>query len=453
MTVAVPIMEQISIVSFNARGLRDRVKRRSVFRHLRINYPDNIVIMQETHSRNRDKSSWMSEWQGKIYFAHESESGQGGVAILFPPKYPHDISAIDIANCERIACVKIYSEESSQYILLIGVYGPAGDSQNDKCTFLDSIRDMLLCYARENVFVAGDFNIRLGKLDSSRDSFRASRASVKLQNILDEFSLLDSWRTQHPQSKSFTWRRLRPIQQSRIDYMFVSEHLMQNHVVRTSIDAGIMSDHSIITIDMQFSSAPRGPGLWMYNNTLLENESHVNEVKAEIKKAQSCLGIYQGNLDKGVKLEMLLSSIRVLAIRKGKQLAYERRREEQELYDKVNQLEAKIANEHTDDDVDEYENVKNRLDEFKEHMGNIAILRSHAIWMEDGEKSTKYFLRMARTRAAQSRISTIQSDNGVCIRGNKQILDECVKHFSAIYSMKCSPGRSFEKFTLDENAP
>ena len=95
-----------------------------------------------------------------------------------------------------------------------------------------------------------------------------------------------------------------------------------------------MSDHSVISIVIQHGSDLRGPGLWMYNNSLVENEAHVTEVKSEIRKAFNYSDVYQGVLDKGVRLELLLSNIRVLAIRKGKQLAFERRREEEALYEK-----------------------------------------------------------------------------------------------------------------------
>ena len=45
--------QQLSVV--NARGLRNRIKRRSVFRHVRINSRNSIEVLQETHSTENDE--------------------------------------------------------------------------------------------------------------------------------------------------------------------------------------------------------------------------------------------------------------------------------------------------------------------------------------------------------------------------------------------------------------
>lgn len=75
--------ERLSIVTFNARGLIRREKRRAVFRHMRIKYKNCIIIMQETHSKPDVEACWKSEWSGEIFFSHDLDSGQNGVAILF----------------------------------------------------------------------------------------------------------------------------------------------------------------------------------------------------------------------------------------------------------------------------------------------------------------------------------------------------------------------------------
>ena len=77
-------LEKISVVSFNTRGLRNRLKRRSVFRHIRLTYKNSIVVLQETHSTVDVEHIWKSEWGGKIFFSHGTESGQSGVAIMIP---------------------------------------------------------------------------------------------------------------------------------------------------------------------------------------------------------------------------------------------------------------------------------------------------------------------------------------------------------------------------------
>ena len=446
--------ERLSIVTFNARGLIRREKRRAVFRHMRIKYKNCIIIMQETHSKPDVEACWKSEWSGEIFFSHDLDSGQNGVAILFPPDFSQKTSAVYINDSHgRIVCAQVENVGDPDPLFLMGVYGPAIDNQSKKCEFLDCVREILSCYSSHNIILVGDFNIRLGWQDSSNDRFTVTRASKKLNDILDEFILDDSWRIHHPGTRQYTWRRRNPLQQSRIDYVFVSRHLLQNNVVKSKIETGIMSDHSIVFFDMHFSTQGRGPGTWIYNNSLLENDAHVLEIRAEIKEAVQCRGIYAGINTNGLKLEMLLSSIRVLAIKRSKAIAGDRRREESLLFQKANDLEAKLADKPSSEEMDQYENVKLALDELKERRGKAAILRSHTVWMEEGEKSTRYFLRLAKTRAVQKAITTLQLENGDIIRGNEAILDACVSYYTTLYSSKFRANRSFSNFSLDREAP
>ena len=98
---------------------------------------------------------------------------------------------------------------------------------------------------------------------------------------------------------------------------------------------------------------------------------------------------------------MLLSNIRVLTIKHSKQLARETRKEENCLYDRANRLEAIIASSRTSQLQAEYDEVKKSLDDIKERRANSAILRSHAKWVEEGEKSNKYFLRLCKSKQVQ----------------------------------------------------
>lgn len=442
---------QISIVSFNVRGLRNRVKRRTIFRHFRIYYPHSIAIIQETHSRPSMVHSWSCEWAGSIYFSHGTESGQGGVAILFPSQFPHCTSEIETDEEGRIVCAKVGLD--SNPIIIIGVYAPAADNQTDKCNFLNKIRDMLNCFGNHNTFLVGDFNIRLQPIDSDNDNMLINRASTKLRNLLDEFSLEDSWRYQHPKTRKYTWRRLNPLQQSRIDYIFTSLSLLLNNPVKTKIEAGISSDHNFVFIDVELNSDRRGPGLWVYNNTLLNDELHIEAVRNEIQKANNRIDVYSGNVALGTNVEMLLSRIRVLAMKRGKEIAQELRREENAAYNRLSKLEHIMANAPSEDHIAEYGEARKKLDDIKEKRGQAAILRSQVTWMEEGEKPTKYFFRIAKNRAAQKTISILEKDNGDFIRGNKEILQFCADHYKYLYSSKRNTPGNFQTFALGENAP
>ena len=175
-------------------------------------------------------------------------------------------------------------------------------------------------------------------------------------------------------------------------------------------------------------------------------------VKEEIQLAAEGVGKYQEIRDKGLLLDFLLSNIRVLTIRRSKKLAYELRREETELYSKLNDLSQTLSDNPSAQQINEYENTRNAVDRIKQIRGKAAILRSLAVWTEEGERPSAYFFRTAKTKATQMAISSLRNDEGNIVRGNKNILDMCVAHYKTLYSSRrrCTP--NFEQFKLSENA-
>ena len=79
-------MTTISVVSFNVRGIRNRQKRRTVFRHLHLKYPKHVICIQETHSTAEVEQLWKNEWGSMVLFSHGSAL-VAGVAILLPRKF------------------------------------------------------------------------------------------------------------------------------------------------------------------------------------------------------------------------------------------------------------------------------------------------------------------------------------------------------------------------------
>ena len=53
-------MADIRLITFNARGLRETLKRRALFRHVHAMYPGYIVCLQETHSVDGDEKNLAS---------------------------------------------------------------------------------------------------------------------------------------------------------------------------------------------------------------------------------------------------------------------------------------------------------------------------------------------------------------------------------------------------------
>ena len=74
---------KLDILSLNVRGIRDQIKRRSIFSFLK-GFKANIYFLQETYSDLKDEIIWKNEWGGEIFFSHGTNHSKG-VCILINP--------------------------------------------------------------------------------------------------------------------------------------------------------------------------------------------------------------------------------------------------------------------------------------------------------------------------------------------------------------------------------
>ena len=455
-------MPDIYVLTFNCRGLRKMTKRRALFRHMHQYYPKHIVVLQETHSAPRDVSYWQAEWGAPVFFSHGQSTGECGVAVLIPKSIA---GSCDVTLCHSDDSGRLLRLELAfeQFVLsLIAVYAPTQGHMQQQLSFLEKMKKQLedisdLGYT----MVCGDFNLHLSKLDIQGRNFHLSQSAKRLKDLLAEYNLVDAWRERNETRRRYTWRRLRPLQQSRIDYVFLSDTLIRNHVVeRIDIKPGIMSDHSLVHVDMIVFGTEKGRGLFRFDNKLLEDEDFVQQVRREISKANSREEIYADAHSPGLRLEMLFSEIRVKSSRMARLRAKERRDERRALIETLDNCERELGSGSSEELVAQYDAARQRLDQIEEEQGRLAMIRSGARWLEEGEKPTKYFLRLNARRNKEKQINVLQADDDSLITGRRDILNYCKKYFEAVYRSKAQGSSCvqmtnyFDKFTcpqLSEN--
>lgn len=76
-------LSKFDVLSLNVRGIRDQIKRRSIFSYLK-NQKANIYFLQETYSERADEKIWTNEWGGELFFSHGTTHSKG-VCILINP--------------------------------------------------------------------------------------------------------------------------------------------------------------------------------------------------------------------------------------------------------------------------------------------------------------------------------------------------------------------------------
>ena len=109
-------------------------------------------------------------------------------------------------------------------ILLVNVYRPNRDTP----AFYEELTEMVKEYQNHNIIIVGDWNL---VLDPQLDSYNYKhinkpKAKESVENMMLEPGLTDIWREANPDCKRYTWRKTKPLKQSRLDYFLLSDYLV-----------------------------------------------------------------------------------------------------------------------------------------------------------------------------------------------------------------------------------
>ena len=130
----------------------------------------------------------------------------------------------------------------------------------------------------------GDFNLAMNfDIDCFNYRHRNNvNASDKVVDMMHNLDLLDVWRELNPDTRRYTWRRSTPCQQSRFDFFLISNTLTPL-VSNVDIKPGYKTDHSLVTLTLQFSKENKRNKFWKFNTSLLTDKVYLQEIDILIK--------------------------------------------------------------------------------------------------------------------------------------------------------------------------
>ena len=144
--------------------------------------------------------------------------------------------------------------------------------------------------------MAGDFNFVMDqKLDTiNYKNLNNPKSRMELIQLMENENLCDIFRFLNPDKMKYTWRKKKPIKQSRLDYFLISESLVPSIQV-VDHENSYRSDHTPVVLTLKLTEFKHGKGFWKFNNSLLKDREYVNLVKSQIKetKMQYAALVYQ----------------------------------------------------------------------------------------------------------------------------------------------------------------
>ena len=375
--------------------------------------------MQETMAcRQSSISHFSNRWDGKSFWS-PALGKQGGVAILVSKNSNLEVLSWRRDSNGRVLSLLIKSENN--LINLVNIYAPVVLS--DRKEFFDSLHDFF--FSGSNLVIGGDFNCYDSPLDKLGGNINLQK---ELSDFKSDFHLIDIWRKKHPKERHFTWFNFDFKIACRLDKFLVSKNVSDNTSV-CNIFPCVFSDHDFVSLCFNLSSfRARGPGVWKFNNSLLQDLSFQDVIR---KSIDDHIRFQHAFFNIKEWWDFLKRSLKEQSIAFAKQKRAEISRERVFLTNKLITLKRRLVNENVQQKIIEYETKLKALIE-KETAG--AKVRSRAQFIEEGEKPTSFFFRLERIRDQKHAVTSILNKDGKEVNTQREIEQAHVDFYSNLYA-------------------
>ena len=259
------------------------------------------------------------------------------------------------------------------------------------------------------LFLGGDFNcIENLELDKAGgDALAGDKGSAELKDFVDSVSLCDVFRVKFPPRKLFTRHNKANTNMSQIDRIYVPKGMISDAFGYT-FNPCSYSDHDLVSVKFNCKQTlMRGPGLWKFNSTLTQDDDYIGLMTQFLQDWKLQKERYP---DLRTWWDVGKSDIRTITV----DFATAKRREKRSLRsDLVGQLCR--AEQEPVPSAGAITDLRRQIREIDEELISGVIVRSKELWVEQGEKPTKYFFNLEKKRQQKKEMTKLISSSGVLL--------------------------------------
>ena len=316
----------------------------------------------------------------------------------------------------------------------------------------ESLNNFILQNGDNTFIIGGDFNtvldINLDKKNGNKETHKKCRKLIR--SILDINELTDIWRLQHPDKKQFTWHsNNRPPIFSRLDYFLISNNIV-NNTKHTFIKTSYKTDHSLITLSLNFNKANRGPGYFKLNNSLLLDKEYQNIIKTSIADTVT----FNSEANPNILWEIIKGNIRNETIKYATHKKRNDLEREKKLTSEIENLNNKIQYERNNVNLEHLKSAlttnQMELTDILDKRINGLIIRSKAQFVEISEKNSKLFLNLEKKKSERKCLKQLKIDNNI-ITEPKDILLQQKMFYHNLYKSKPRSHSNINFFNTNMN--
>ena len=187
--------------------------------------------------------------------------------------------------------------------------------------------------------------------------------------------------------------------------------------------------HTHVSLKIKGNDIQHGKGYWNLNNSHLKSEGFTQEVRSIINKTVNDSFDSYGGLWDTIKYK-----IKDYAIYFGKKTKRARNLEKAQLEEKISRLQTLMTEDEEPEAFTELADAQTRLDNIVKEELEGVITRAKAQWVEQGERSTKYFFGLEKSKAKKkSIVKLVDEDSQQTILTQSGITDHIVNFYQKVY--------------------
>ena len=411
------------IATLNCRGLSSSLKRRHFFQSLN---KISISCLQETYITEENCHLWSGEWNGDFFYQCGTSHSQGLIILINRHFNVDDLKVIKINS----RCMGISFSFIGQLYIIFNIYAPA--KAEERVPFLNELPSLLnLDNLSSDAFVSlvGDFNcLSSNTLDNIRGAPHPQSEVKCFNNFINNHQLTDCWRKLNPICKDFSWiRYLSDTDNSisfsarRLDYILCNSNLIK-YLKTCKMTHFSSTDHKLVTASFKIDMFQRGPGRYLFNESLIEDDTFVNHMNLVILKLKQELN-QQTFLDKRMYWNLLKIGMKdeCISFSRTKQVEKMNNNLEQEILSANAKL---ILDPLNQDLVHRLANLGKQKEIFELAESRGALKRSRIQYIEQHEKNSKLFLGLETSKQSNNIIRSVYNSKTELVNSPSSILHE-----------------------------
>lgn len=430
-------MAALKFSTINVAGLRDEIKRKSIFRSLE-NSDLNVIALQETHCDKESKKKWKKEWTGKSVWTNYS-SAEAGVAFLFSKNT--DVNIIDEETDNKGRILRVTVEINNCKFQMLNFYGINPTNLQQSNYLFSQLTQYLDTELPPLLF--GDFNmVENLEMDRKGGTPRITHTfgSKPLQELKEEFQLTDIWRERNPNKKQYTWHCPYENIHSRLDRIYIPA-AWTPMVSNTYIENFVWSDHDMCVTKLSLPNAiKKGKGYWKLNLQFLEHERYKNIITEFWNEWKQKKEEYE---DIQIWWDLGKIYTKSLSIQYAQEIFTLKRDKKAKLIEELN-----FEREQTEIDIEKIEAINKQLKEMENEKNQKMFIHTHTVVREENEEPTKYFYDLLKSRQNKATMSELQNEEGKRETNQTEIMNETKKFYSKLYTAENEVSMEDQNFFL-----